>query len=217
MKFNSEKDIAKILINWLKDLKWDVYQEVEIKPFNSIADIVATQNNVSWTIEVKQNMSLVLLSQAYNYIWQSNYVSIAIPASNHKTKYNVANIFCKDYGIGILRITNNDVYIELNPKFHKIHKKLNINQKLNENQKNWAEAGNNLKQRWSPFQQTCKNIKEYIKENQGSCLKDVINNVNHHYSTPSTAKSCISKWIKEGIIDGIKIKKDGKKIILFVE
>jgi predicted transcriptional regulator len=82
---------------------------------------------------------------------------------------------------------------------------------LNEGHKTYAEAGNNQGKHWSAFKETCLQIYRYIRVNEGCSLKDVLNNVNHHYVSTSTARSCIPKWAEAGKIDRIKVvKEDGK-------
>jgi len=45
-KFKSEVELAEIIIQYLKELGWEIYQEVQIASFGNTADIVAVKNNL---------------------------------------------------------------------------------------------------------------------------------------------------------------------------
>lgn len=92
---------------------------------------------------------------------------------------------------------------------------VDIRKHLNENQKNYAKAGNAEGRRWTPFQNTNQQVINYIKKNEGCSLKQLIESINHHYHSNTNARSCIAKWIKEGVIKGIKSKRDGRILRIY--
>lgn len=210
-----EVDLARKVIEWLIDQKWDVYQEVQPFAYGPIADIVAKQGKLIWVIESKVTLSLQVIGQAFHWTSFANYVSVAVPSSRRGAPgftQHVLNIF----GIGMLKISEQyferEQYVRevVHPKLHRAIGNYLLDS-LNDGHKIYAEAGNNEGKRWSPFKETCLQIYRYVRVNEGCTLKDVLNSVNHHYASTATARSCIPKWAEAGKIDRIKIvKEDGK-------
>lgn len=204
-----ETDLARKVIAWLTDQKWDVYQEVQVR--GPIADIVAKQGPVCWVIETKMTLSLSVIGQAHEWLPWANYVSVAVPAG--KRRIGFAAQILKAYGIGLLRVNqyeydwSSSVIEAEHPAFRRRTGKDVLNA-LNEAHKTYAEAGNSQGRHWSPFKETCLQIYRYVRVNEGCSLKDVLNNVNHHYGSTSAARSCIPKWAEAGVIEGIKVIKD---------
>ena len=79
-----ETDLAKSVIAWLQDLKWEVYQEVQVFSYGPIADIVATFGAITWVVETKISFSLKVMSQAEQWTPFSNLVSVAVPTGRFK-------------------------------------------------------------------------------------------------------------------------------------
>jgi DNA polymerase/3'-5' exonuclease PolX len=71
-------------------------------------------------------------------------------------------------------------------------------------------AGTNSGRRWTPFQQTCENLRQFVKAHPGACLKDAIDGISTHYQTKSAARACIKQWAETGKIEGVRIEKEGK-------
>lgn len=46
----SEVQLGKPIISWLQEMGWEVYQEVQIATYDSVADIVAKQGKLIWVI-----------------------------------------------------------------------------------------------------------------------------------------------------------------------
>ena len=76
-------------------------------------------------------------------------------------------------------------------------------------------AGNNKGEFITSFKITNINIDEYMKDKDSVELKNLISNITHHYSNDKSAYSSIKKCVETNIINGYKIKKEDKKIILF--
>jgi hypothetical protein len=212
-----ETDLARKVIEWLIDQKWDVYQEVQVFQGGSVADIVAKQGPVIWVIETKTTLSLAVIGQAYEWLPWANFVSVAVPAG--KRRIGFAARILKTYGIGLLKVNqyesdwSSPVSEIEHPAFrrHTGNARTYILNALNEAHKTYAEAGNNQCRHWSPFKQTCLDIYQYVRVNEGCSLKDILNNVKYHYATPASARVCIPKWAEAGVIDRIKVvKEDGK-------
>lgn len=221
MKFK-EIDIGKAIVEYLQDLQWEVYQEVQA--FGSggpVIDIVATQGLVVWAIECKTNLSLKLIEQAMHRLGHANYVSIAYPSRRHRN--NFAHRILKIFGIGSLTVkdTANSKYgiqvVEYNKPTLARKTTGYIRKALNENQKTFASAGNAEGKRWTPFQETCRLIKSKVACNPGITLSELLgpNGIITHYTSTATARSCIGKWGQQDVIKGVEIRFDGRLIRLF--
>ncbi len=219
----TEVDVAKPVVQWLKDFNWEVYQEVSPPHTSRCADILAVQNNIVWIIEVKRSLSLSLLEQINHWKHKVHYVSIAIPQTKNRfdrTRHYGFNLL-KQNGIGCFSVTHrpciSKVREEVEPS---LHRKVNcqyIIDSLMEEHKTFAEAGNADGKRWTPFKHTCTNITRMVTENPGILFKDLMINVTHHYASTNSARSSIKYWIESGIIDNIVFKKENKQLRVYLK
>lgn len=216
-----ETEMAKKVIEWLNSQHWEVYQEVKIG--SSIADIVSIQGKLIWIIECKLNFSLDLIGQALEWRRDANFVSIAIP--KQKRRYiskarRVGYQILRNYGIGLIEIVNLNADInhqKIEPKLNrKPYSKL-IKDSLCEKQKYWVPAGTCGGGYWTPFQETCRNVEKIVKTNPGIILKDLIDNLKHHYASDISARASISHWVKKGVINGVEYKKEGRYLRFYPE
>lgn len=136
-----ETDIAKAAVDWLTSQNWEVYQEVQFRPFGRIADIVAVNGRLVWVVECKTSLNLALLEQAYRWRGYANFISIAVPQARNGKGRGAAELFLKQFGIGKLSVHPYDTHQTISPKLHRI--KTNVLKNcLNEHQKTYAAAGN---------------------------------------------------------------------------
>lgn len=207
-----EIDLAKIVIDFLEDQRWEVFQEVQFR--GSIADIVARQGPIVWIIECKTSQSMVVMEQAWKWYNHAHYVSIAIPGK-HQRGHEFADKVLRNFGIGKLQQSQRDTIFEhIAPKLNR-RPFDSIVDALHEAQKNFANAGSSGGRRWSPWKETCATIAHYVKKNPGTPLKEVMDNCKHHYRGSSTARSCIAKWGKKGVIEGVEFRQQGRNLLLF--
>jgi len=223
-KFKSETELAEQVIKYLKDLKWEVYQEVQIASYGSIADIVAVKNGLVWIIECKLSLSLDVIGQAECWTRHANYTSVAVPASLKDSKgRDFAYKILKQYGIGCFEMPHPDSY-SYRSHLQRIQSKLNrtaitslIKRSLCEEQKTWAKAGNSKGSRYTPFQDTTNQILRAVANKPGMTFKELMNEINHHYSSDTCARSSILQWIHRGVIKGVRLKLKGKNYTLYLE
>src|SRR4030066_46238 len=140
---------------------------------------------------------------------------IAIPLNS----YPGGDCFVKDIlvknKIGMLAV---DKYQE--NVFEYIHPQLNrgvinIHKFIKPEHKTWAEAGSQHGY-YTPFQRTKQNIEYEIKKHpNGILFKDFIKLTEHHYSSETTARSCLQKWIEGGIIKGAKITYQNNRLFIY--
>lgn len=211
MKRPKETDLALKVVEWLTSQHWDVYQEVQI--CSSIADVVAVQGPLVWIIECKLSMSLGLIGQAHEWIRNAHFVSVAIPGGKrYLTKSrHVAKKIMRHYGIGMF-----EIYDLRDIREHSVQPRLNrkattkiVKDSLREGHKHYAPAGSQGGY-YTPFKATCRHMVRIVKKNPGIILKDLIDASRHHYLSDVTARACISKYAKRGIIKGIRCERSGK-------
>lgn len=209
----TEVQLAEEIVRYLEEYGWDVYQEVQIRSYGPIADIVAVQNKLVAVIEVKKSLGIQVIVQVLNWRPYANYLFVATPHYRQNYKQNVLlKDILKWQGIGSLKIGGYDTPVREDVKANLNRKALSntIKSKLREEHKTFAKAGNADGRRFTPFQKTCLDIVKKVMDHPGICLKDLVDGINTHYSSPSIAKSCISRYAQEGIIKGIRCVKEGK-------
>lgn len=216
-----EKEIGKVILNYLQAYNWDVYQEVLISPIGRIADIIAVQNNKVWIIECKTSFNLSVLEQANTWMKYANYISICIPKTHRRDKQTRNNIFgksiCKKLNMGCLEITRDAQVVEsIKPSLQRKSLSNVIISQLKEEHKHFAQAGSRNGY-YTPFKNTCKELIDFVKSKKECKLTDAINSINHHYSTPYSAKNMIRHWIETGIIHNLSIQYRDDSIYVIYE
>lgn len=215
IQFSTEADLAKLVVAWLESLGWDVYQEVQ--PFsNGVADIVAINGAALCVVECKLSMGLRVLSQADDWRRSSNMTYVAVPAYSRNRDERFAFGIARLLGIGVLQVrtgsigrASSEVTEAVRPEIRRRCQN-NLREVLSDKQKTFAAAGNSEGKRWTPFQNTYENVRNYVRSNPGAPMKKVIDNIKTHYSTPSSAKQSLLKWIENGSVEGLGIERIGR-------
>jgi hypothetical protein len=81
---------------------------------------------------------------------------------------------------------------------------------LHEDQKRYADAGNNRSQRWSPWKLTCQLVREYVVAHPGCVPRDCLEAVRHHYASEASARCNMVGNVKQGMVPGVEQRKDGR-------
>lgn len=208
---NKEVELAKMVVDGLIDDGFDVYQEVEL-PIGR-ADIVAKRDHLIWIVETKLTMSLDLIEQAYERVRYAHLVSVAIPYS--KQSRHFARRLLAAQGIGLLQISQVGGW-----DFHRInweppllHRKADTSwtKNLCEEQKTCSQAGSKAGGYWTRFRATCRAAARYVSEHPGCTARELIDGIDHHYYSDSTARSSLIKRIEQGLVAGVMLKRDGKR------
>lgn len=215
---SSELEVAAPVVAYLRAAHWEVYQEVSLGYGARTIDIVATQGPLLWAVEVKRTLSIQLLDQAVDLHGYAHYVSIAVPRSNTKERGVRGRFvwqFLGHYGIGRFRVTSrSDVESLEAPALNRkalVHRLRNC---LHDEQKTMAEAGSQGGY-WTPFSMTSRNVQRFLADNPGCTFKELVAGIEHHYGSASTARSCLRKWICDGVIAGVRVERDGKAFRLW--
>jgi len=213
----TEVELAKDVIAYLVQDGWEVYQEVKVN--GPVADIVAKRGSVIWVIETKTAFGLDVIEQAVRWVGHAHMVSVAVPWTKDS---NFKEMICKKFGVGVLfRKTRNLGYDELavdemvHPEFNrKIYNKWNSI--LKDEHKTYCEAGATAShKRFTPFQDTRLQLVKVVTKNPGISMSDALKKIKHHYSSDSSAKSCLVGYIFKNVITEIRMEREGKEIHLF--
>lgn len=209
-----ETEIAKQVCDWLISQDWDVYQEIQCRC--GIIDIVAINEPISWAIEVKTSLSLQLLNQIIKRRQIANFISIAVPNKCEKTiqkNHDLMSLMQRQYGLGVITV-GSLVYEHTPAQLCRVNTILNIRNDLKPQHKYWCEAGTNQGGYFTEFALTKQRLIRYVTNNEGCTLKEAIEQIDTHYSSKTTAKSCISKYIRSGVIK--EINAYGKPLKLYL-
>lgn len=218
MKRISETEIAAPVVAWLQEQHWDVYQEVRAGgPGDPIADIVARQKStwghatLTWVVEVKASLSLALLAQAAHWTKCAHYVSIATPETtrNYRER-DLLGWILGYHGIG--EFTGS--IQSRRPVFHRVWTK-DWERHLNDKQRTQCAAGSSGGGYWTPFQETCRNVRGYVAAHPGCSMHDMVESIRHHYRRPSTAVTSLRTWIEAGKVAGVRVEYEGHEVRLY--
>lgn len=210
----SEAELAAVVVAWLEEQGADVYQEVECA--SGVADIVARIRKELSIIETKVAWSLELLCQAMERRREAHRVYMAAPPSRRMR--DVAQL-CRELGIGLLEVHIGAEGCDAGsgygmPSVREVVQSKRWNtrpvalaRRLAPEHKTHARAGTNGG-RWTPFRSTCEQVEAAVRARPGITVKEVVEEIKHHYRTGASARSSIAHWIFHGKIAGVRFDQD---------
>jgi hypothetical protein len=217
----TEQELAEKVVGWLQDQHWEVYQEVSCA--GAICDIVAVRGPALWAIECKLKMGLAVLGQAHEWLRHANYVSVAVPRPK-RNRSAFINVLLRDYGIGCIELTERSsdqmaswgLDIRQRPASFRRRVSGRLRAVLREEHKTWAKAGNARGARFTPFQGTKRDIQRVVGQRKSLPLRELIDILDHHYATDASAKQHLTKLIEAGVIEGVAVRREQRKIFIEV-
>lgn len=204
-----EIDLGIRIIEWLSKDRWEVYQEVACGGYT--ADIVALDvpKKRHWIIELKLKPSLLAISQAMRWVGAAELVSLAVAGPVRSSSWPAAHAALEHAGVGLIyAMPGCDVTETTLPRWENSRPPAgitHISHYLVEEQKEYARAGNADGKRYTAWRQTCDRVTNYIKENGPTRMGILVREVDHHYSSPKSAKTSLTHWIRAGRVSGIEI------------
>ena len=207
----TEQDLIKNMVPCLQDWGWNIYQEVEGP--GGRADIVAARGKIQWAIEAKLSFGLPVIEQANNWRPRCHYSSIVVPSGTRESGF--ARVICRQFGIGILKMQMFEGgCLEESAKPHLNRRPLVL--ELHEEQKTYCDAGSNRGGHWTPFKRTCRNLIAAVHHNPGIEFRALIKELDHHYYSMSSARSCLLRFITTGVIPELRTESVGGKLRVFL-
>lgn len=202
---HTEADLAAVVVGWLQDSGATVYQEVECP--GGVADIVARVGPELWIIETKLHLSLALLIQAMDRRRLAHRVYCAGPYT--RTLRDFAGV-CREVGVGLLEVSiGDDGYGHPRVREAAAAQRWNsrpveLAKKLRPEHQTHAAAGTNGG-RWTPFRDTCEQLRAIVERNPGVPLGDAVASIRDHYSSKAAARSSLATWIAANKVPGVQI------------
>ena len=217
----TEEDLSRCVVDYFSRLpSWTLHHEVAAA--GRVADFVATNGTIIHVIEVKKSQSLVLLDQLLEWKGHAHLVSGAVPMP--KVSHRSAWVFrwaLKQMGAGLFELRHKN----LDPGSYSsacqetvhpvLHRKITnrVMNALCEEQtrpEDWAHAGSAKGGHFTPFRSTCNAVRSYVDRHPGATMKQIVDNIKHHYASDAGARSSLAQWIREGKVEGIKAADEGK-------
>ncbi len=201
MAKRSESDLGARVVAYMRDLGWDVWQEVKPnRHTDHRVDAVGKRGDLVWAVEIKTSLGFRVVEQAHGWIGAANYVSVAAPRPSSDFAIKV----CTDYGIGVLCAGWVGAVAEaVAPKLWRKRTET-LARCLTAERRIVGEAGSAGGEYWTPFRKTCRAVCEAVRARPGETLREIVASVATHYRTPGTARSSLAKWIEQGALAGVR-------------
>ena len=210
----AETDLAAFVVKHLQEEGWEVYQEIQIKSYGSIADIVAVKDGEVMVVETKTSFGLGVLGQAQHWKKCAHYSAIAVPSAQNQTKArSFGQQVAWKFGIGVITVSavRGSVTTKIQPQKNTGADVKKILSVLTDQHKTYAKAGSKDGQHLTRFKITCQELTKIVKRNPGICLKEAVTRFKHHYKNDHNAARSIAKQIKFDNVPTIYGEWDGKQ------
>lgn len=169
------------------------------------------------------------MAQANRWLGRAHWVSIAFPIiSTYRSMTDgrrFAMTVLEERGIGTIVVNGGNTPPTVN-KYQGTRARMLrrpfpdairfIRNNLKEEQRSFAQAGSRGGAHWTPYKQSCIRIEQYVRNNNGCGLKEVIDELGKlHYANPSSARHSLSAMARGGHIPGVVARKQDGKLRLF--
>lgn len=214
----SEQVVASVVVDHLARLGADVYEEVTIS--GGVADIVARVGAEVWIVEVKTSLSFALLLQAAARRRLAHRVWVAAPITRGCSD---AHPVFAEMGIGVMTVhlgeSNGDRWVSTPVDARRLtSRRLKLVDKLRPEHKTHAKAGAiGGGGRWTPYRDTCRQLRDVVAGAPGIALRDAIEAIRHHYASTSSARGALMARIESGDVPGVRLEREGKVVRLLPE
>lgn len=214
-----ESDLCSPLASHLSSVQVGCKLYYEVKTvYDRKADVVCKRENGDLeSIELKLHANLTIIYQAYNNKECFNYSSVLIPKNCLRSfSIDFLRQLCLSLGIGLYLIdVHGRIKLEVCPQ--KVdHPKYSKYVKLFERQKEYV-GGEASSKCWSEYSQTVYEIEQWLKQHKSGNLTTILKEINHHYSSVSSGKQTLLRYIRRGILRQFKIINDNNEIALMEE
>jgi hypothetical protein len=202
----TEIELAQKFVEYLSDI-YDLYYEV------GNVDIVGKAGSIVIKVEVKKHLNFKVIEQANRNIRSCHYSYIAVPRSSARNN-SFGLTICERFGIGALIYNDTlqgycvPVEERVKPHFNRganvsFAKKLNADS-IYKRATPGAKSGETV----TAFSCMVDEVRQYVRMHPGCTIKKMFEDVKHHYSSMTSARSCLIQYIDSGVIKGIRREKD---------
>ncbi len=67
---------------------------------------------------------------------------------------------------------------------------------------------------FTPFNRTCRDVLAVVTREPGITMKKLVDMVDHHYASDTTARNCLRNWIKWDKVPGVEIRYEKNKMFV---
>lgn len=200
------EQVASPVWDFLRTKGWETYAEVQIG--NRRADIVATCTPAApmvMVVETKLVLSFDLLDQAARWKPLADFVYIAVPYARETDGRKMAIRIAQRYlMLGVIEVGGPDpILIHEAPVLTRQDDELL--HALRPEHRTFARAGSpGGSGHFTPFGGTEQQVVQFVSDNPGCKLEEVVPNIRHHYRTDAFAVEALRKAIRKGQIAGVK-------------
>lgn len=212
-RFKSEADFARGIVASFRERGYTVYQEVAIYSGDKRADIVAVRRDpqIVTVIETKLCLSLQLMEQCETWLPYAHRVYAAAPV--RLTRFAERTLL--HFGIGLLDSEGEE---RVRARFLRKPPCVDVLlKKCIPEREDFAEAGNAKGEFWSPWKATCRAVAAFVAKYPGCSLKQIVESVNHHYRSDSSARQTIARDVQLGRVAGVRCEREGRRLAFFAE
>ena len=210
----TEADLAAVVVAWLRDAGWRVYQEVQVHTHGRCADIVAVQGSIVWVIESKLSLSLDVVEQALKWQGNAHYVSVAVPHGIRRSQnlfdHNLIHEVLTWKGVGLILVEETGAAEFIHPLLRRRINAHPLRDALRDRQQDYAPAGNANNQHWSAFKETCETVATAVRDRPGQETSELLSRVKHHWKT-TTAEGNLFQLGQHGGIPGVEMRYENRK------
>lgn len=224
--FENEAAMAAVVVDWLRDVGWHVYQEVQPMRSYAIADIVASKADDILVVEAKLQLTLGVLAQAMKWQAHADQIAVAVPQIAHRTNQFVLTV-CSTLGIGLWLV--HAPFAAPGDRFYRPGRVTELVRPrrgqggrdgflrgvLTPERENYAAAGNANGRRYTPFTATRDALVSVVTGEPGIALNEAVDKIQHHYAGSGSARQSLLYWIKHGKVQGVRAQKTAGKWWLY--
>lgn len=204
----TEADLAAVVVAWLVETGYDVYQEVELVPRGIRADIVARRSAELTIVETKTSGSLALIGQVMERRRFAHRVYLACPHPSIVLRDVGAEL-----GIGVLAVrAGTDARYDTHRVVEQVASRrwntrpLKLSARLRPEHKTACAAGSPTGGHWSRWRDTCAQIEAVARANPGIALRQAVAQVQHHYASGRGAVASLAECIRRGAVPGLRLE-----------
>lgn len=205
-----EVDLYEPIIHLFKGT--DVYPEVVVGRLRS--DIVVRDNELITVIEMKTNLSLALIEQAYHWVGRCDQVYVDIPQPKRKINQFAVRLLT-DKGIGVITVSRGTARIlrqaQQYPKQYVTPWDKYLKEFYKEN-----EAGGTCGTYMTPYKNMIRHVKEYLEmSEEPQSIREIVEwvdgehggIVSEHYADPhGSLRTALTefetKWCRRQVLGG---------------